>query len=180
MSPAEIVASIVRGAAERVGLVGPRAEPAGQLERDPPRQKKPPTPIKPRNAKRAAARHAEAFAEQASLCRRRACLVPGCRVRPCVPHHERSRGAGGNDSSTVPLCWPHHDEAHHGQKTFEARYGLDLEHEAAKLAAELAARPAHDCEDYAVLRENAATLASRYLCGRCGGAIPDEQDGEDA
>lgn len=160
---------------------GPPPQETGPLERPAPRLKKPPQPIRARNPERADKRDAEAFAEQAALCRRRSCLVRGCRARPCVPHHQVSRGARGKDEDTVPLCWAHHEEAHRGQKTFEERHGLDLEHEAAKLAAELAARATHDCEAHAVLREDASTLTSRYVCDRCGYELPDEQlEGPDA
>ena len=41
--------------------------------------------------------------------------------------HVRSRGAGGGDEQTVPLCHTHHAEAHRiGHKSFEARHGLNL------------------------------------------------------
>lgn len=155
---------------------GPQPPPVGPLPRPLPRPAKPRTPLKPRNESRARARHAEAFGEQAALCRRRACSVPGCRVRPCVPHHETSRGAGGDDSSCVPLCWPHHEECHRGQLTFERVHGIDLGEIAAALAAELAARPEHDCLTYALLREDEKTLTSRYVCQRCGYVLPDEQE----
>jgi hypothetical protein len=158
----------------------PTPTPPGPIARPAPRLKKPPQPIKPRNEKRARERQAEAFGEQAAVCRRRACLVLGCRMRPSVPHHALSRGARGSDEHTVPLCWVHHEEAHHGQKTFEERHGLDLLAAAKALAAELAARPAHDCEAFAVLRENTATLDSRYVCGRCAAPIPDEQEDDEA
>lgn len=159
----------------------PKPVPAGPLDRPAPRQPKPPKPLKARNEKRAAKRHAESFGDQAALCRRRACSVPGCRVRPCVPHHETSRGAGGKDSACVPLCWPHHDECHHGQLTFERAHGIDLGEIAAGLAAELEARPAHDCEEHARLIEDGTPGRERsfYRCEKCGYVLPDEQDGED-
>lgn len=161
--------------------IAPRPAPkgTGPLERRAPRLKKPPQPIKARNEKRATARRAEAFGEQAALCRRRPCAVPGCRNRPSVPHHTLSRGAGGKDSACVPLCWNHHEEAHHGQASFELRYGLDLGAEASKLAAELAARATHDCEENAELLEHEPSLTSRYVCRRCGYVLPDEQGGTD-
>lgn len=176
-----MVASIVRGAAERLGLVGPREQSPGALEREAPRVKKPPAPMKKRNAPRLAKLHDEAFGEQADLCRRRPCLVRGCRGRT-VPHHVRPRGMGGvhgKDRDTVPLCWVHHDQAH----TSHEQLGLTLEElqaEAEKLAAELAARPAHDCEDFARLIERAPGLVSFYRCERCGYVLPDEQEGGDA
>lgn len=156
---------------------GPQPRPVGPIPRPAPEPKKPPTPIKPRNEPRLKKLHAEAFGEQAALCRRRPCLVRGCRART-VPHHVRPRGMGcvhGKDSDTVPLCWEHHEVAH---RDLEA-LGLTLEElqaEAEKLAAELAARPAHDCEQYARLVEREPGLVSFYRCERCGHRLPDEQE----
>lgn len=50
--------------------------------------------------------------------------------------HVQSKGAGGADiGNTVPLCALHHDEQHRiGKQSFEAKYGLDLQAEAKKLA----------------------------------------------
>lgn len=46
--------------------------------------------------------------------------------------HVRSRGAGGTDYQTVPLCHGHHMEQHTiGIKTFQARYAIDLQAAAA-------------------------------------------------
>lgn len=64
-----------------------------------------------------------------------------------------------------------------GAAALEEVAGIVLEEVAAQLARELAAKPAHDCEDHAVLREDARTLASRYVCDRCGFVLPDEQEG---
>lgn len=52
------------------------------------------------------------------------------------PDHVTSRGARGKDhANVVPLCRGHHDERHTiGIRTFEKRYGLDLEAEAKKVA----------------------------------------------
>lgn len=123
-------------------------------------------------------RNAEAFAEQADACRKRSCLVARCRNWPCVPHHVRTRGAGGKDADTVPLCWEHHEAAH--GPGFEEKHGLDLAEEAAKLGAELERRRGHDCEAFAVLREDASKESSRYVCDRCGCVLPDAQEGPDA
>jgi hypothetical protein len=160
---------------------GPQPRPAGPIERAAPRLKKPPQPIKPRNEKRAKKRHDECYAEQADACRKRPCLVPKCWKRPCVPHHAVSRGAGGKDDQCVPLCWEHHSWAHDKPASeFLERFGVDLEAEASKLAAELERRRGHDCEQHAVLRENAATLRSEYVCTRCGYVLPDEQEDDEA
>jgi hypothetical protein len=122
-------------------------------------------------------RNAECFGPQAAACRRRPCTVPGCRVHPCVPHHTRSRGAGGKDDCTIGLCWDHHAFAHdHGLKAFEERFGVDLVAAAAQLAAELAARPAHDCLERVVLREDASRMRSVYVCDRCGTEVQEDED----
>lgn len=51
--------------------------------------------------------------------------------------HVRSRGAGGGDEQTVPMCHTHHSEAHRiGHKSFEARHKLNLARIARRLRAE--------------------------------------------
>jgi len=51
--------------------------------------------------------------------------------------HLKTRGSGGYDvGNTVPLCPVHHDEQEGRTAEFEARYGLDLKAEAARLAAQ--------------------------------------------
>lgn len=154
---------------------GPPPPIVGPIPRPEPREPKPRRPLPRRNEARLAARREIAFGPQSEACRKRPCSVPGCRRWPSVPHHVLSRGAGGKDEHTAPLCWDHHSEAHDGHDL-----GVDLVLVAQELAAELAARPAHNCDDYALLRENPRTLDSRYVCGRCGGSIPDEQEGTDA
>jgi len=50
------------------------------------------------------------------------------------PAHVRNRGAAGPDhGNIVPLCAGAHDEQGRAKKTFEARWGVDLEAEAIKL-----------------------------------------------
>lgn len=57
--------------------------------------------------------------------RRRKCLV--CRKNHPDAHHVRSRGAGGSDYDTVPLCRKHHTELHQiGQGTFQSHYNMNL------------------------------------------------------
>lgn len=94
------------------------------------------TRLKPRNDERLARRRAKEFGPQAELCRSLPCCVPGCRKGPpSDPAHVRSRGAGGDDSDTVPMCRKHHTEQHAtGIETFQQRYGLDLRAEALRLA----------------------------------------------
>lgn len=51
-------------------------------------------------------------------------------------HHVKTRGAGGGDDMTVPLCSFHHarlDSPGWSQKRFEGMYGLDLHAVAARL-----------------------------------------------
>lgn len=57
------------------------------------------------------------------------CHKPG----PSEAHHYPTKGAGGDDSRTVPLCRIHHDEFHsQGQATFQARHQIDLAAKAAR------------------------------------------------
>lgn len=117
------------------------------------------------NKGRKARRDAEAFGEQAELCRSLPCVVclppgssdyyqgfaaaqiecelSGGRGYGCQsdPHHIPTRGAGGVDKDTVPLCRVHHDEWHStGEHTFAAKYDVDLRAVAAALHGELQKR----------------------------------------
>lgn len=68
----------------------------------------------------------------------------GCRG-PMHAHHYRIGTGGGTGLKpgpqwTVPLCTGHHDETHrHGERTFGAKYQVDL----AFIATDLAARSPH-------------------------------------
>lgn len=97
------------------------------------------SPLKAVNKKRRAELRAIQFAKQAEYCRNAACCVcftPG----PSHPHHVRSRGAGGLDADTVPLCPGHHAMVHAwGCKTFAAETGIDLRKLAERIAKEIAA-----------------------------------------
>lgn len=122
------------------------------------------TRINPVNRKRKAERFARDYGERGEAVRAMACLAETairtefrgmttldqladagrrwtrCRG-PVVAAHVRSRGAGGDRRSLVPLCQGHHDEQHHvGVKRFAERYRLDLEGEAERVASELDAR----------------------------------------
>lgn len=45
---------------------------------------------------------------------------------PSDPHHVKTKGAGGHDRDTVPLCRAAHTEVHTiGTQSFATRYGLD-------------------------------------------------------
>jgi hypothetical protein len=91
-----------------------------------------PAGFKRRGLRRRRARaHDPAFAEQAERCRRKPCCVCahlGERQQGrTVPHHDPSRGAGGLDRDTVPLCDLHHRAVHlEGRVSFWARVGLPI------------------------------------------------------
>ncbi len=59
------------------------------------------------------------------------CSVPGCQLMPIeVAHVNRAstRGTGqkSSDAQTVSLCREHHAESHRGERTFEAKHGVNL------------------------------------------------------
>ena len=81
----------------------------GQVKRSGPPKRK--TPLRKRNAKRAAARLARNFGPQAAWCRACYCQMCG-KPPPCDPHHEPSRSRGGSDEDTVPLCRACHRRRH--------------------------------------------------------------------
>lgn len=57
------------------------------------------------------------------------CSVPGCRAWPSENAHVKAGGMGMKAAPEwiTPLCKAHHDEQHRGSRTFEEKYGLDLE-----------------------------------------------------
>ena len=58
-----------------------------------------------------------------------------CQKTPAEPHHLESRGSGGSDYTSIPLCREHHAEFHsRGNKTAASSHGLDAWREAHKLA----------------------------------------------
>lgn len=72
------------------------------------------------------------------------CVVPGCMEMPIECAHVRRANNSGTgykpgDKFTVSLCRDHHAESHRGERTFEAKYGLDL----MALAAEFFAKSPH-------------------------------------
>lgn len=97
------------------------------------------TPLRAVNPERLAARREKQFGPQSALCKALPCLVEGCTSEgPSDPAHVRSRGAGGLDSDTVPLCRTHHDEQHRiGVASFCERYGVELDAAAALIDSEL-------------------------------------------
>lgn len=117
------------------------------------------TKLRPQNPKRLKARRAIQFGRQAELCR----LLPCCACGfppPSQPAHVRSRGAGGKDEDTVPLCGTGmygnssrylregcHDKQHReGVLTFGARVGVDLAERAAAIRALVRAKPGRSLE----------------------------------
>jgi hypothetical protein len=112
-------------------------------------------PLKKKNVRRASKRFTEAFGLKASWIRGLSCVVAalgddafaGLFVWPCAGRveaaHTKSRGAGGTSEHLIPMCQYHHRQQHDiGQRTFEARYALDLE----KLAAEYERRFQEEAE----------------------------------
>src|SRR5437899_767796 len=54
----------------------------------------------------------------------------GAAWRPAHAHHTVTKGAGGSDYRTVPVCWKHHAELHNrGAAWFEEEYMVDLKDE---------------------------------------------------
>jgi hypothetical protein len=124
---------------------GPIARKRGLRPGPGPRRR---TKLAPINPKRARAKYLRNFGPKADWIRSLPCLVPAC-WRETVAAHARARqmgGCGGDASVQVPLCDPHHREAGEyrtsARAAFEARYGLDLIAEAARLEAEWQGREA--------------------------------------
>lgn len=70
-----------------------------------------------------------AYGPQAEACRRSRCIACYHSRRRnrgrVLPHHLRTRGAGGRDEATVPLCEPCHDELHNeGRVSFWQNRGI--------------------------------------------------------
>jgi len=58
------------------------------------------------------------------LCKNSAC------TGDIAPHHVFTRGSGGSDYETIPLCAYHHNEAHNtGRNTFARKYIMDYTEE---------------------------------------------------
>lgn len=62
------------------------------------------------------------------------CVVPGCRIRECDPHHllsgpeGKARGETAGDNWAVSLCRTHHNELHDmgDEQKFAARHRVNL------------------------------------------------------
>lgn len=88
--------------------------------------------INRRNPKRLRRLREAAFGEQAARCEKSRC--PACLTGRLdesvggriVAHHEHSRGAGGKDDATVPLCWSHHALRHSRGPSFWTIVGVDI------------------------------------------------------
>lgn len=62
------------------------------------------------------------------------CLTHGdhdC-VGDVVPHHTRTRGAGGSDYLTLPLCHTLHAEIDRGRERFQQVHNIDFKDEIIK------------------------------------------------
>ena len=96
------------------------------------------SPMKKRKTGRSRAAFDRAYggADRADWMTRQPCVV--CGALPSVNAHVKTGGAGRKADAkwVVPACRSHHDEMHRGQRTFEAKYGVDL----ARLAAIIDAR----------------------------------------
>jgi hypothetical protein len=119
------------------------------------------TRIKPTNTKRRRKAFARNYGERGDAVRLMTCLcadmdwphpdVDAC-SGPVQAAHAIARGMGGakgDRRQLVPLCALHHEEAGEGSRkaeqpskraAFEARYGLDVQAEAERIAVELDAR----------------------------------------
>lgn len=87
------------------------------------------TRLKPVNEARLAARRARQFGPQAELCRKLPCCA--CKAPPpSDPEHVRTRGAGGLDADTIPLCRSCHELRHqHGPLKLVDRFWLPCLHD---------------------------------------------------
>ena len=116
------------------------------------------------NRERKARVNAACFGPQSRMCRLSPCCVPTCtKLPPTEPAHYLSRGAGGKDDATVPLCRSHHREQHDsGVLTFQARHNVILEVVAGRMG-ELV--KAHECYEWPELGPQG------FRCAVCHAAI---------
>lgn len=95
--------------------------------------------LRPVNRERKARRQLRNYGTRGEAVRAMSCLCDG---PLCVPKidaaHVKSRGAGGDRRSLVPLCRFHHDQQHLvGIVTFQHMHGLNLYAEAERIAEQL-------------------------------------------
>lgn len=158
----------------------PKPTPPGQplprpVELEPvPRKKKEPRSSLSRVGPKRTEKKARQFGEQAARCRLAPCACCGVRGAS-EPHHWPTVARGGLDADTCPLCPKCHDVFHDqagSPEAFLVLMGCDV----LEAIERMRRKPDHSCERLSVLRENAATLRSEYVCTRCGAVLPDEQD----
>lgn len=133
--------------------------------------------IKPMNKERKAVTHARDFGIQARLCRASCCAVPRCLANPLTstiePDHALTRGAGGHDDSTWPLCSRHHRERHAiGLSSFELRHNVSAEVVVGHMRerVRLHGTPeGDDCSTFPELDEK-----GRARCSVCLSRLPDD------
>jgi hypothetical protein len=98
------------------------------------------TRLRPVNPERKLERYARNYGDRGAIVRAMPCLLlaaGGCKGA-VEAAHVKSRGAGGDRRSLIPLCMGHHNEQHqHGAKTFAAKYEVDLGAAAARIAVDL-------------------------------------------
>lgn len=96
--------------------------------------------LRPTNPERKLERYARNYGDRGAIVRAMPCLLlaaGGCKGA-VEAAHVKSRGAGGDRRSLVPLCMGHHNEQHtQGAKTFAAKYEVDLSAAAARIAGDL-------------------------------------------
>lgn len=100
------------------------------------------TRLRPRNPARAARLHQRNFdggIDHDSFARRQPCCLcwrSSKQQTPTQSAHVRSRGAGGDWTSQIPLCNSHHREQEDvGNHGIEQRYGIDLHAVAVEMVA---------------------------------------------
>ena len=91
------------------------------------------TRLKPVNRARRKKLYERNFGDYADTIRALPCFI--CRkYPPSDPAHVKSRGAGGDKTSLVPMCRYHHDlQGDMGTPEFQRVYRVDLVAEAARL-----------------------------------------------
>lgn len=96
-----------------------------------PREKKPPKPLRAKNAKRAASEFARCYhsEERVEWVRSLPCVVGGCRNDSIENAHIEGDGTSrkAGYEKIVPLCRTHHRQLHRdGRETFEGAHLVDL------------------------------------------------------
>jgi hypothetical protein len=134
-------------------------------------------PVKKVNRDRRAMAHERDFSIQARLCRFSQCAVPRCTANPLTakidPDHATTRGAGGHDEDTWPLCSRHHGERHRiGLSSFELRHNVSAEVVVGRMRERVALHGQPTGEDCSLFPELDEKGVSR--CGVCLSRLPDD------